>query len=365
MMWRQFGAIYLILGTCIAAGMLGLPVVAAEDHFSFSVLMLITAWVLMTFGAWCLLQVTLEMPKGANMLSMAEKTLGHTVKLVTWFVYLLLLYSLICAYLSASSDLLAHFFRQVGMDIPRWSATVLATLLLGAIVVHGIHSVDLVNRLLMSAKLVICFLLIGTTIPFVHLSNLEIGQKVWDHAAWLIMICAFGYATILPTIYEYLDCDAKQVKRVFYIGSVLPLLLYLVWIFVVQGAVGRADLLSMNHSANTNSLLMTALVSLTHYKAIQSLSVVFISICSITGFLGVSICVFDFLADGLKLNKIGKNKVWLALATFGPPMLIVIVDPSIFIRALSYAGLCCIYILMILPVAMYVAMQVQKRRLKV
>ncbi|OGT43443.1 MAG: hypothetical protein A3F13_08665 [Gammaproteobacteria bacterium RIFCSPHIGHO2_12_FULL_40_19] len=353
-MGKQFGAIYLILGTCIAAGMLGLPVVTSSNHFSLTLMMIISAWVLMTTGAWCLLQVTLTMPPGANLISMSQKTLGNTVKIITWCIYLLLLYSLICAYLAASGDLLQHLFRAIHVMIPRWCATIIAAVILGSIVTHGIHSVDWVNRVLMTTKIIICLLVITSVVPFTHRHNLSLGTMHWSGNAWLVIICAFGYAIILPSIRDYLGNDKKQLTRVVMIGSVLPVILYIVWIAVIQGALARPELIAMNNSANTNSLLMTHVAALTHHAAIQSLSVIFISICSITGFLGVSLCLMDFLADGIQVQKIGKNKVGLAALAFLPPTIIVIVDPAIFIRALAYAGICCLYILIALPIAMYI-----------
>lgn len=361
-MGRQFGAVYLILGTCVAAGMLGLPVVVADNHFSLTLLMLISAWLMMSVGAWCLVKVLVDMPSGVNLLSMASQTLGPKIKWLTWVVYLLLFYSLIAAYLSASGDLLAHFAHKAGLDLPRWCATVVAVLILGGIVMHGIRSVDWVNRILMSLKLIICLLTIAAVLPFVHLSRLSVGHASWHGSAWLIMVCSFGYATILPSIRDYLGGDNNQLKRIFLIGSFLPLLLYIVWIFAVQGAVSHDALVAMNHSADTNSRLMSALASLTDHPVLQSLSVVFISICSITGFFGVSLGLVDFIADGIGLIKKGRNLITIALIAFLPSTLTVIMDPSIFIRALSYAGLCCLYILVVLPVAMYVAKRVKHQK---
>ena len=358
-MGKQFGAIYLILGTCIAAGLLGLPVVTAQHDFMVTTLMITSAWVLMTFGAWCLLQVTLTMPMGANLITMSQKTLGNTVKMVTWFVYLLLLYSLICAYLSASGDLLQHLLRDIHISIPRILATILAAFILGGIVTNGIRSVDLVNRVLMTTKIIICLLVIGSVMPFVHLKNLSGGDTHFRYSSWLVIICAFGYAIILPSIRDYLGNDKKELTRVVMIGSLVPMILYFSWIAVIQGALSRHGLIAMNNSAHTNSSLMMSIGALTHHAAVKSLSIVFISICSITGFLGVSLCLIDFLADGIKIKKQGKNKLLLAALAFAPPTIIVIVDPAIFIRALSYAGICCLYVLIALPIAMYIATRIK------
>lgn len=353
-MFRQFGSIYLILGTCIAAGMLGLPIVTAEFHFALTSFMLITSWIIMSLGAWCLLQVNMTMPQGANFISMSEATLGRVVKSITWFVYLMLLYSLICAYLAASGDLLQALFRDVHAMIPRWLATTLATAILGSIVYSGIQAVDIANRFLMSAKFVICFILIGSVIPFAHFSNLSGGDWHWNGGSWLVVITSFGYASILPSIRDYLDNDRKKIMRVFYISSVIPPLLYFAWIAVIHGALGRVELLAMNNSANTNSLLMSNIAALTHDAFVKTISVVFISICSITGFLSVTTSLFDVLTDGLKRKKHGKERVLVAAIALLPPMLIVILDPAIFIHALAYAGMCCLYMLVVLPITMFI-----------
>ena len=356
-MVKQFGAMYLILGTCVAAGMLGLPVVTAQGNYWLTSLMILSAWCLMTLGAWCLLQVNLWFSSGTNLLTMAKNTLGKTVQGITWVVYLMLLMSLICAYLAGSGDLLYTLLQQLHWDWPRWSATVLVCGLLACIVLQGIRSVDLVNRVLMSVKLIICLLLIVAVLPHAHLNLLQAGNTQWHGSAWLLIITSFGYAIILPSVREYLNSNRKQLTRVLWIGSVLPVILYLIWIAVIQGALprfGPQGLVAMNNSANTNSMLMTQLVHLTHYHVLQTGSVLFISICSVTGFLGVSLCLIDFLADGLKRQKQGRDKLLLGVLTYVPPAIIVVANPAIFIHALAYAGACCLYILVGLPVAMYV-----------
>lgn len=355
-MFKQFGSLYLILGTCIGAGMLGLPIVTAEYHFALTAIMIVSAWLLMSVGAWCLLQVNVTMPPNANFISMSEATLGRIVKYVTWVAYLLLLYSLICAYLAASGDLLQSLLRDIHIVIPRWSATIFATLILGGVVYRGIRSVDVSNRFLLSVKFIICVLLIGSVIPFVHLHQLAPGNWNFTYGSWLAVITSFGFATILPSIRDYLDNDKKKLTRILLIGSCIPMILYFVWIAVIQGSLhrfGAHGLVALNNSDNTNSLLMSYIAALTHHGMVKTISVVFISICSITGFLGVSLCLMDFLADGLKKEKHGKHRIGIAALAFLPPMCVVMFDPAIFIYALKFAGACCLYILVALPIAMF------------
>ncbi len=363
-MLKQLGALYIILGTCIAAGLLGLPIITANNHYMISIMMIVSAWCLMTLGAWCLMKVTLWSPKNSNFISMSEATLGKLGKYVTWIIYLFLLYSLICAYLAATGDVIQALLNAIHISVTRSWATVLSTISIGAIIYHGIRSVDLCNRVLMSVKLIICIAIIVLVAPHAHLQPLvKEGDFVWRGSAWLVIICAFGYATIIPSIRDYLDNDEKKLQRIVLIGSIIPLVLYLTWIAVIQGTIsryGEHGLVSMNNSANTNSLLMRQLIAMSHYSLLDSMSVVFISICSITGLLGASLCMTDFLADGLGQKKEGMKKLLIVCLTLLPSTVIVTIKPSLFIQALAYADMCCIYILILLPVAMYVRGRILK-----
>jgi tyrosine-specific transport protein len=353
---RRFGAIYLVLGTCVAAGLLGLPVTTAQNHLGMTALYVLSAWVLMTVGAMCLLEVTLWFPTGANMITLSKNTLGHRIKWLTWCVYLLLLYSLICAYLAAGSDLLHAFCLRSGLLISRPLATVLLTGLVCGVLYSGMRAVDYVNRFLMSFKIIICVVILAAIVPFSHPAYLQTGDFHFRPAVYLAVICAFGYAIIIPSIRDYLGDDKRQLRQVVLIGSLVPVLLYLVWVSVIQMVLpreGALGLLAMDHSENTNSLLAYALVNVSHHGFIQWFVVAFIALCSATGVLGVGLALLDCLADGLPLAGGAYRRLLLLCCAFLPPMLIVLLKPSVFILALSFAGLFCLYILIGLPIAMY------------
>jgi tyrosine-specific transport protein len=69
----------------------------------------------------------------------------------------------------------------------------------------------------------------------------------------------------------------------------------------------------------------------------------------ITSFLAVALCLVDFLADGLKMEKKGAKGLFVHLATFIPPLVIVLLSPGIFVTALQYAGINCAILLILLP----------------
>src|SRR5690349_12424057 len=167
---KIIGSVLMILGTSVGAGMLALPVVTAHESIPMSFLMLIVSWGVMTIGAFFILEVSFWLDPNTNMISMADKTLGTWGRLSTWVIYLLLLYSLICAYLSGISDIIQGLLAYIHLDIPRWLSTVSGLLLFGLIVQRGIGFVDVVNRGLMSIKLMAYLILTFFIIKNINIS---------------------------------------------------------------------------------------------------------------------------------------------------------------------------------------------------
>jgi tyrosine-specific transport protein len=351
---KIIGSILMILGTSVGAGMLALPIITSEMHITTSIAFLLGSWVIMTIGAFSLLEVNLWLPANTNMISMANKTLGPIGKILTWIIYLLLLYSLICAYLSGLSDLLQHLLMNFHLVISRSLATILVLFIFGAIVYRGISSVDIFNRGLMFIKLLAFFILVFLIVPHVEIVRLEDGLPVWQTSALMVMLTSFGYAIIIPSLRSYLN-NSHILKKVVLIGSLIPLFLYLIWIVCIQGLIpktGADGLITMLHSDNTNSLLMTGINNKIHLAWSSYIVKLFVSICAVTSFLGVSVCLTDFIADGINKDKMGRNNLLIYLLAYLPPLIIVLLWPGIFVQALNYAGILCLLLLIIIPLLM-------------
>jgi tyrosine-specific transport protein len=325
-----------------------LPLATAHANWQTTLLMMVFSWLIMTAGSFALLEVNLWFPAGANFIRMAGNTLGSSAKWITWVVYLLLFYSLLCAYLSGTSDILHGLINA----LPRWSATLIALFILGIIVIRGVTSVDLVNRGLMSIKLIAYIILILAIAPHINLPNISGGNYFYNTSALMVIVTSFGFGSIIPTLRDYLKSDVKQLKLVLILGSVLPMIIYLLWIGATQGLLPRVELITMANSSEPNSMLMRGISGLLHNGVLSAVTKLFISICAVTSFLNVSIGLVDFIADGFQCEKKGFDGFKVYVFAFLPPLIIVLLAPGIFIKALSYAGFCCVFLLILLPMVM-------------
>ncbi|WP_058482709.1 amino acid permease [Legionella spiritensis] len=352
---RFIGGILLIVGTSIGGGMLALPVSTAEAGFVNSIFFLILCWFIMTIGAMLILEVNLRLPAGSNMVSMAKSTLGLPGQIIAWITYLFLLYTLLAAYISGGSDVLNGLFNRIHLTLPSWLTSLVFTAIFGLVVYTGIRAVDYVNRGLMFGKLGIYLLLVAVISPHIDVHILSGGSMRAITGSLMILITSFGFASIVPSLREYFNDDIKTLRKVILFGSLIPLTCYILWDAVIMGVVernGAQGLIALTTTEHTTSGLTDSLNNALGNQFITGFFSFFTSICMVTAFLGVSIGLFDFLADGLKLKKTGIQGKWTFALTFLPPLAVVLFNPGIYLHALSYAGVCCLILLLLLPAIM-------------
>ena len=349
---RVLGCILLIIGTSIGAGILALPIVTAAAGFYYACLLLISCWIIMTLGAVFIMEVNLKMPLYSNLITMAKKTLGIPGQIITWITCLLLLYSLLAAYLSGGTGVVTSLLALVNISLSHWINTLIFLLILGFIVYQGTRSIDWLNRGLMSAKLGVFLLLILMAAPHVQTNNLVLGSFPKLFSAIMVVITSFGFAVIIPSLRIYLDDNAKKLRITVLSASFIALLCYFFWILIIQGNIeanGPNGLINMASSSNTVGSLTATLIRQLHNPIVTTFVHFFTSICMVTSFLGVSLSLSDFLADGLRMKKQGSDNLIIHSITFAPPLILVLFMPNIFIKALTYAGICCVILLILIP----------------
>lgn len=365
---RVLGSILIVTGTAIGAGMLALPLVTAELGFPLATLLLILCWAVMTLTAFLVLHVNLAFQDSANFSTMAGRTLGRFGQGVTWLSFLLLLYALTAAYMTGGASLLQNTLLHVtGKQPSSHGSAFFFTLILGALVYAGTHPVDMANRLLISLKALAFVLMAGLLFPEIKSNNILVLPH--SHHAWLtalpILVTSFGFHTVIPSLRQYLHSDVKKLKQSIFIGSLIPLAIYLLWEVVILGIIplngpnGFHVLLANGGTlADLVNLIQGSLSSM-HLIVIVN---VFTDVAITTSFLGVSLGLLHFVMDGFHLKTTSTRQRALgALITYFPPLLFAWFYPKGFIMALNYASSFVVILLVIIPVLM--SYRLQKKNL--
>lgn len=337
-------------GTTIGAGMLALPVITSFGGFLPSVLIFLFCWLIMLCSAFFFLDVNLSVKGEPNFISMVSKTLGEKGKGISWILYLLLMYSLLAAYISASAPLFGKaFFALTGKNIPEAFARFCLPLVFASFLYLGIRGIDFINRLLMLGLIVSYFLLVGFIPCHIEIPLLAHSDFSASLISIPIVLTAFGYHIIIPSLSTYLHHDKKMLKKVILWGSLIPIVVYLVWQVIVLGTVPQ-DLLS---KAWLSGLPASQPLSEVVQKAYISKMALFFSFFAIaTSFLGVALSLSDFLKDGLNIKKSWEGRLTAFCLTFIPPLVFLTTFQRGFYIALQYAGIIVALLLGILPCLM-------------
>ena len=350
---QYFGAILLVAGTTIGVGMLGLPVTTGFSGFFPSILLFILCWIFMLFTGFFFVDINCSIPGNINLTTMAEKRLGPWGKALSWFVYLLLLYSLMAAYISASAPLfLVALDNFLGIKVPLNAAKFLLPMIFGGFIYLGTRGVDIINRLLM-AGLIISYLLLIFFLP----SHIDV--KLLQHVSWSpflyaapVVLTSFGYHIIIPSLTNYIGHDRKGLYMVILIGSLVALFVNILWQFLVLGVVPLAGADGLAAAWKNGVPITSSLAKIAHSPYVQVGAYFFSFFAIITSFLGVSLSLADFLTDGLKLKKSWEGRLLAIVLTFVPPLVFVFSYQRGFLLALEYAGAFVAILLIFLPAAM-------------
>lgn len=350
---RILGGTLLVAGTAIGAGMIALPITSGVGGFVPSSVLLLCCWIYMTTTAFLFLEATLWLERDVNLVTIAEHTLGLVGKVVSWVIYLFLLYTLTTAYLSGCGSIFINSIEaSMQIILPRWVGPFPFLILFGLCIYLGTRPTDYINRALMLG-LVLTYVFLGVVIaPKTQPAFLahQDWSMIWPSLS--IMVTSFGFHIIIPSLAFYLGYKKTALKKTLLIGSLLPLIVYLFWEFLALGVVpatGTDSLQSLLSSSNPEVGLIYTIKRYVNAPNMSEILRFFSYFAILTSFLGVSLSLHDFLADGFKIEKSPKGRFLLTCMTFLPPLFFSIFFPNVFVSALKYAALFVATLLGIFP----------------
>lgn len=330
------GGMLLVAGCCIGAGMLGLPVLSAQAGFQPSMLMFFACWAFMLCTGLLLLEVNLWYGGGISLITMAKRTLGLQGQIATWLVFLFLFYSLMVAYIAASGSLITDFLQDLtGYQGHPGVGGLFFCLFFGILLYLGTGAMDWFNRLLMLGLVLSYVMLVGVGASHVQPELLQHRDWFAVTAVIPVLIVSFGFHNLVPSLTTYFHGDVKSLKWALILGSAIPLIIYVLWEWLILGIV---PLQEFQVALDQGEIATEALKNAVGTSWVVDVAQLFAFFAIVTSFLSVALSFVDFLADGLKIKKTPKGKMILALLVLAPPYLCASLYPSIFLSALSIAG---------------------------
>ena len=352
---RSIGSVFLIIGTTIGAGMLSLPLIVASCGFTMAIILLILSWSVMYITALKLLRVCAKYPLGVNFTSMMQSQVSKGYLIFFSIIYLLLLYSLMSAYIIQGSSLVSAITSldnsnktQVGL------AAVIFTLTFGALM-FSYRVSDYTNRFFVIVKFLFFAVTVFIMLFYINLSYLS--RTPLSLSAFIFalptLLLSFGFHNIIPVIYEYQKGDINKIKKSIIIGSLSALMIYIIWIFLALALIPQQGLHSYQtlFSSGNNTLagLVAEVREVSGSGLLEAWLNTFIHIAIITSFIGVGISLVHYIYDLFTRYNRQIGNLALGLICFIPPLIFTILNPRGFILALQYAAIFAVIIFVYTP----------------
>lgn len=355
---KLLGACGLVAGTSIGAAMLAQPITVGLGGFIPSIFTLGLVWILLMSTAFYLLEVEMQFPRGSNLMTMAKEALGPAGRFCLAIFYILLLYSLMSAYL-AGGTAMAHDVvqRQLGSELPFWSTCLIFVVIFGAFIFLGVASVDHLNRMLMIGLVASYIYLCFSSSFYVEPARALHMQPKFVWLSLPVIVTSFGFHIIIPTLSDYLNRSKPKLIKALWIGGSIPLVVYLIWNFLVIGMLPYSGHGSIIEAFKLGSMPYDILEKATRSIKIAYASGVFGFFAIITSFLGVSASLLDFISDALKIKKSRIGRAILCMLVFIPPVVFVLTQMRGFYLALQYGGFFVCALLGVFPPLMALALR--------
>lgn len=353
---KRLGGLLIVAGTTVGGGMLALPIASASAGVGLSVVCLFVMWALMTYTALITLEMNLYFNKGVSIAYAAEYAFGKIGKVVLTFTIALLFYALLSAYMAGGASVLDQIVECVfGIKISKTTSAVLFGGVLGSVTLARTRVVDVFNRGLLSVKTLFFVLIVAACIPEVNVSLLAYvpeGVGICFLALIPLFFTSFGFHGSIPTIVNYIGVEPKRLRSTFVLGSLIPLLVYVLWEAVVLGLIPLAGDLSFAFIKQNNEdlgVFSDTLSTLAGGGWVVMACQGFTSIAVATSFLGVGLGLFDFMEEQLTRKNKKPHILVSGVFTFLVPFVFAVYYPEGFIRALAFAAIALSVLAVIAP----------------
>ena len=370
------GAIALITGSTVGAGVLALPETVSPAGIGPSSVVLFGCWGLLVCEALLLAEVNVSLmrerdeyrlvhgrghsPVAISLSEMAGRTLGKEGAACVTFTYLFLSCTLLTAYVSKSGAIISNVADGLGGEFPHidpgFASIVFTVVMGGSLATGGVKLADSMNQVLTLTLLSLFAVLIGGGAQAVDWGGLDFTGD-WTYAPQCVPVVflALVYHDLIPVICSYLAGDSKKIRKAVVLGSTVPLTMFLIWDAVALGVQAGTG-------GNTNSDPLTALM--TYGDGAVALVVGGFSFCAIaTSFIGTAIGVSEFAqpklekwAEDLKVDEAIANQLTAKASTaswedeklvirsltyllmLAIPATVAVTKPDVFLPATNFAG---------------------------
>ena len=355
----SFWGIMVIAGTVIGGGMFALPVDLSGAWFFWGAFILIIAWFSMLHSGLLLLEANLNYPIGSSFNTITKDLIGNKCNIVSGFTVAFVLYILTYAYISANGAIISETISMnMGYRVNPRIVGICTAIFVASVLWISSLAASRITSLFLGIKIISFIIVFGSFFFQVDFSILrDTAGQAQNNASYFpyifmalpVCLASFGFHGNIPSlIICYGKRKDKLIKSIVF-GSLLALVIYLFWLYCTMGNISRESFSDIIASGGNVDSLVKSFLGTRQTGIIEFCLLVFSNLAVASSFFGVTLGLFDYLADLFKFDNSAVGRFKTVLLTFLPPALLYLIFPNGFIYGIGGAGLCATIWAVIIP----------------
>jgi len=325
-----------IVGNIVGAGILGLPINTGLTGFIPTIIGMILVSGAMLFTAHVLAGEAIRSKKEFfHYPSLYQNYLGSTGKWIAVIANLIILYGFITVYLAGSTTIISNLLH---VKVPN-----IVILLIFFVIVTGLTIAK--PKALMDYTALFVVLLAVFFVIMVIMSMKYVKPERLTYTDWRFMpvtipiiITTLSFHNIIPNICRDMKWNSRNVLIAMIAGSIVAYVVCIIWNYVTMGSLPLNGDVSLIGALQTNLPATIPMAEVIHSPLYITSSLLFALLAIITSYLTNGNGLMEFLEDLTKNYFKISNKAFIVALAFGPPLIITIVYPNIFLKALNFVG---------------------------
>ncbi|MFA6474593.1 MAG: aromatic amino acid transport family protein [Patescibacteria group bacterium] len=310
-----FSAVALLVGTAVGAGVFGLPYAFAQAGVFVGIVYVLVIGCVLLFVNLAYGEIVSSIPGHHQYTAYVERYLGKRWKILAVCSMCLGFYGALSAYLVEVNKLLFALFGQSWIGLVYFSLLALALLV-------GIRAVGVLEKILMIVMLSLITIFTVYALPHINISNYTTASGANIFLPYGVVLFALAAASAIPEMKEVLGNNRSKLYLAIIIGSIIPLVIYLVFPIVTVGITG----------SNTTESAVLGLGKALGPQVLW-LGSIFGCITMTTSFLVLGLALREMFQYDLHIKP---TLAWFI--TLLPPLVILALNNLSFIEILGISG---------------------------
>jgi tyrosine-specific transport protein len=357
---RQLGGILIVAGTAIGGGIIALPIMVAKLGILLGILLMLAIWIVAYHTAIVNVELNLQAGKGLPIGQLGALFSGKIASLVGIGSLKLLMFSLMSVYIYGLTSLFQEAFNW---DKEYFAAAVAFVSLCMALVLFlPIRFLDYINRILFVGALIVAGILITALSCSIDVGHVPfLVGKYGELSTWRVVVpvvfTSFGFQVVCHTLSNYCGMDKKVLHGVFFWGSLIPAIVYIIWSCVILCVIYDRNpdfyALMVDGKVDVSELVRElGLISGLKMTRVMVWIISFLTIA--TSALGVGMGLCDSIKSYVRA-KVKHSQLISVTVTVGLPAAIAVYTPGAFIAILGFAGMILAVLAILLPIYILIA----------